>query len=112
MAGRSLRPEVFTKLLNDNPPFPENDTFFHLWSPVEDYINENATDKLLQDAVIHMSVHFDSIRVRHEDNNLSAAGRKESLEQHVYDKTGYFVTFNIKEHRSFFEGATSIGKKK
>ena len=106
----SVRSELFIKLLSDNTSWPENATFFYLWTPVEDYITENATDKLLQVAIKHMSLHFDSIRVRHEVNNLSIAARKESIEQHVYNTTGYIINFNIKKHRSFFEWATSIGK--
>ena len=59
----SLRPKLFAKFLNDGKSWPENTTFFYMWSPVEDYITEVASDKLLQMEVKHLSLHFDGIRV-------------------------------------------------
>jgi hypothetical protein len=107
----SLRPKLFAKFLNDGKSWPENTTFFYMWSPVEDYITEVASDKLLQREVKHLSLHFDGIRVATAGDKVNPKTRKEDLEQHVFKTTGYVAVFNLKAHRTFLEWGATVGKK-
>ena len=107
----SLRPQLFSTFLNGGKPWPENTAFFYMWSPVEDYITEAASDKLLQADVKHLSLHFDGVRVATAGDQVQDSVRKEELEQHVFKTTGYIVAFSRKADRAFLEWGAAVGKK-
>ena len=83
----TVRSEFFSKLLNSGHAWPENGTFFHLWTPVEDYILEITADRFLQEIPKHMSLHFDAIRISYKSSPPVGIG-KDDLANHVLQKCG------------------------
>jgi hypothetical protein len=108
----SVRTELFGEFIAAEKRWPGNTTLFYLWSPIEDYVNELATDRVMQDAVKHLSLHFDGVRLALDGERMQPAQRKEELEQYVFAKSGYVVSFSQKKHRTFLEWAALVGSHK
>ena len=80
----SVRTELFGEFIAGEKRWLENTTLFSLWSPIEDYVNELATDRVMQGSVKHLSLHFDGVRLALDGERMQPAQRKEELEQHVF----------------------------
>ena len=82
---------------DDSNAWPENTVFHYLWTGVEDVCLEALTDFIRQEPIVHLSLHFDCVRVDAERVRRSGNFKAEA-DHYVFDRTGYRVELVRNEH--------------
>ena len=94
----SLQLDLYSQVgSDDSNQWPENTVLHQVWTGVDDVCLEAQTDFIRQEPIVHLSLHFDGVRVDAERVRRSG-NFKEEADHYVFDRTGYRVELVRKEH--------------
>ena len=82
--------------------FPEASTYHALSTAVEDVILREWTNFILESSVLHLSLHYDGVRVSAESLGLIDEFCDE-CERHIAQTTGFHVKIREKKHEYFMD---------
>ena len=99
----SCLPEVYQACCDDpKRTFPESSTFYFMWTAIEDWILSSWLEFTLENAVRHVSLHYDGLRLDADLSN-GVADYCVSASEHIFNQTGFRVNIREKLHQTFGE---------